>query len=459
MMPLMIIAIIILGVGIGFLAFFLIRSIIIPQKIAALEKLVKQNKTAAAIRLARKMISKDPRNVDAHYFLGLAYLAENKPELALMELKTVNSIGQFTEFCREVPFRRKIAELYTKFNQGEEALKEYLLLVKKDPNHPEYYFLIGQLFEERGKGAKAVEFYQKAIELDPKNWKAHFHLGMVLYRAKKSAESKAALELSLKLNPENYAAHFYLGRLLKENHDFTPALSAFEKAQKDPTYKTKALIERGTCFMSMNNFEKAASELERAVKTAKEGEDNELLYAHYFLAHCYEKIRELERAIEHWEAIYAKKPNFKDVAEKLSQYQEFRQDDRMKDFLTVGREEFFSQCRAMATSLGLSAQDVTEIHSGCQILGVEAQSKWRNARKIPKLLWFLRTTDPVDESSVRALHEQMKQLNVTRGIILTSSSFSRLALEFAESRPIELMGKEKLLELLKTLPRETVHRT
>lgn len=458
-MPLMIIAIIILGVGIGFLAFFLIRSIIIPQKIAALEKLVKQNKTAAAIRLARKMISKDPRNVDAHYFLGLAYLAENKPELALMELKTVNSIGQFTEFCREVPFRRKIAELYTKFNQGEEALKEYLLLVKKDPNHPEYYFLIGQLFEERGKGAKAVEFYQKAIELDPKNWKAHFHLGMVLYRAKKSAESKAALELSLKLNPENYAAHFYLGRLLKENHDFTPALSAFEKAQKDPTYKTKALIERGTCFMSMNNFEKAASELERAVKTAKEGEDNELLYAHYFLAHCYEKIRELERAIEHWEAIYAKKPNFKDVAEKLSQYQEFRQDDRMKDFLTVGREEFFSQCRAMATSLGLSAQDVTEIHSGCQILGVEAQSKWRNARKIPKLLWFLRTTDPVDESSVRALHEQMKQLNVTRGIILTSSSFSRLALEFAESRPIELMGKEKLLELLKTLPRETVHRT
>ncbi len=457
-MPLMIISIIILGVGIGFLAFFLIRSIIIPQKIATLENLVKQNKTAAAIRLARKMISKDPRNVDAHYFLGLAYLVENKPELALMELKTVNSIGQFTEFCREVPFRKKIAELYTKFNQPEEALKEYLLLVKKDSKQPEYYFLIGQLFEEKGKGAKAVEFYQKAIELDPKNWKAHFHLGMILYRAKKATESKEALENSLKLNPENYAAYFYLGRLLKENHDYTPALSAFEKAQKDPTYKTKALIERGTCFMSMNNFEKAASELERAVKTAREGEENELLYAHYFLAHCYEKLRELERAIEHWEAIYTKKPNFKDVAEKLNQYQELRQDDRVKDFLTAGREEFLSQCKNMASTMGLSVQDVTEIHNGCQILGVEAQSKWRNARKIPKLLWFLRTTDPVDESSVRSLHEQMKQLSVTRGIILTSSSFSRLAAEFAESRPIELWGKEKLLDLLKTLPREPMHR-
>jgi hypothetical protein len=101
---------------------------------------------------------------------------------------------------------------------------------------------------------------------------------------------------------------------------------------------------------------------------------------------------------------------------------------------------------------------VTDIPNGCQILGVEAQSKWRNARKIPKLLRFLRTTEPIDESAVRSLHEEMKQLNVTRGIILTSSSFSRLALEFAESRPIELIGKEKLLELLKSIPREPVHR-
>ncbi|GAB4222571.1 MAG: hypothetical protein Kow009_14450 [Spirochaetales bacterium] len=454
----MLIAIIILGVGIGFLAFFLIRSIIIPQKIATLEKLVKQNRTSAAIRMARKMIARDPRNVDAHYFLGLAYLAENKPELALMELKTVNSIGQFTEFCREIPFRQKIAELYTKFNQQEEALKEYLLLVKKDPNHPEYYFRIGQLFEERGKGAKAVEFYRKTIEMDPKNWQAHFHLGMVLYRTKKSTESKEALDTSLKLNPENYAAYFYLGRLLKENHDYTPALSAFEKAQKDTAYKTKALIERGTCFMSMNNFEKAASELERAVRVARAEEENELLYAHYFLAHCYEKLRDLEKAIEHWETIYTKKPNFKDVAEKLTQYQEFRQDDRVKDFLTAGQDAFLSQCRAMASTMGLSVQDVTEIRNGCQILGVEAQSKWRNARKIPKLLWFLRTTDPIDESTVRSLHERMKQMNVTRGIILTTSIFSRLAQEFAETRPIELMGKEKLLELLKALPKEAVER-
>ncbi|HOV37896.1 MAG TPA: tetratricopeptide repeat protein [Spirochaetales bacterium] len=458
MMPLMLITLIILGTGIGFLIFFLIRSIVIPQKIATLEKLVKQNRTASAIRMARKLITKNPRNVDAHYFLGLAYLADNKPELALMELKTVNSIGQFTDSCREIPFRRKIAELYTKFNQPEEALKEYLLLVRKEPNQPEYPFLIGQLFEERGKGAKAVEFYRKALELDPKNWKAFFHMGMVLYRTKKPAESRESLEASLKLNPENYAAHFYLGRLFKENHEYTPALAAFEKAQKDPAYKTKALIERGTCYMSMNNFEKAASELERAIKLAREGEENELLYAHYFLAHCYEKMRELEQAIEHWETIYTRKPNFKDVAEKLTQYQEFRQDDHVKDFMTAGRENFLEQCKNVATALGLTVQDVTDIPNGCQILGVEAQSKWRNARKIPKLLRFLRTTEPIDESAVRSLHEEMKQLNVTRGIVLTSSSFSRLALEFAESRPIELIGKEKLLELLKSIPREPVHR-
>lgn len=448
-MPVLVILIIILGTAIGFITFFLIKSIIAPQKVATLANLVKQNKNAAAIRVAKKLLARDPRNPDAHYFLGLAYLSDNKPELALMELRTVNQIGQFGGLCQEIPFRKKIAELYTKFNQAEEALKEYLLLIKREPNVPDYYFLAGKLFEERNRSAKAVEFYRKTIELDQRHWNAHFHLGMLLYKAKKSVEAAAELEASVKLNSENYAANFYLGRLLKENHDYIPALAAFERAQKDSEYKTKALVERGACYMSMNNFDKAISELERAIKLAQEDEEQEVLYARYFLAICHEKSRNIEQAIEQWEKIYTKKQNFKDVAEKLSQYQEFRQDDHIKDFLIANQEEFLNQCKAIAGVMGLSIQDITEIQNGCQIIGVEAQSKWRNARKIPKLIRFLRVPDMVDESTVRALHEEMRKLNITRSILITSSTFSRLAMDFAESRPVELWNKEKLQELLK----------
>ena len=447
-MPALIILIIILGAVIGLITFFLIKSILAPQKIATLATLVKQNKNTAAIRTAKKIIARDPRNPEAHYLLGLAYLADGKPELAMIELRTVNQISIFTNLCPEIPFRKKIAELYSKFNQPEEALKEYLLLTKKEPGSADNFFMTGMLFEERSRSAKAVEFYRRAIQVDARHGQAHTRLGLLLYREKKPVEARTFLETAVKLNPENCAANFHLGRILKENHDFTTALAAFERAQKGPEFKTKSLIERGGCFMSMNYFDKASGELERAIKLAGETEENEVLYARYFLAICRERTRDIEGAIEQWEKISEKKPNFKDVAEKLNQYQDMRHDDHIKDFLIARQEDFTAICRDIAGSLGMTVQDVTEIPDGCQIIGVESQSKWRNARRVPKLVRILRMPELVEEAAVRAFHAEMKNLGITRGIIITTSAFSRSAMGFVESRPIELWNKDKLQEIL-----------
>ncbi len=419
-----------------------------PHKIATLASLVKQGKNAAAIRLAKKIVAQDPRNADARYFLGLAYLAEDRPELGMMEFGMINQIGQFSQYCPEIPFRKKIAELYAKFNQTDEALKEYLILIKREPEVSDHYFQAGRLFEERRSSSKAVEYYHRAVELNPRNWEAQFNLGMLQYRNQNSGEAKQALDASIKVNPENHAAYFYLGRLLKEKQDFTAAILTFDKAQRDPAYKTRAIIEKGACYMSMNSFDKAIIELERALKVAGEAEENEILYARYFLSISRERTRDIEGALEQWEKIHAKQPNFKDVAQKLAQYQDLRQDDRVKDFLIVSQERFLEICRAIAASMGLAVQDISAIPNGCQIIAVESQSKWRNARRVPKLVRILRTPEPVDESTVRSFHEEMKSINVNRGVVISSSGFSRSAAGFVESRPVELWGKEKLKDLL-----------
>ena len=46
------------------------------------------------------------------------------------------------------------------------------------------------------------------------------------------------------------------------------------------------------------------------------------------------------------------------------------------------------------------------------------------------------------------LYEDMKSLSVHRAMIIASSTFTRQAIEFAETRPIELMDREKLQLLL-----------
>lgn len=447
----MTIIIIIIGViAVGLITFFVVRSVKNPKQLKSLFDLLKQGKTGIVIKNAKQLIGKDQRNVEVHFLLGLAYMADQKHELALMEFKTISQMGSFGGFCPEKDFREKIAGLYERFGLPEEALKEYLLLIKNNPNNGEYYFKAGALFEARDKTEKAVGYYRKTIELDPRHPMAHFKLGLILYKSKRPVESKSEFEIAVKLEPDNYMAYFYIGRLLKEGHDYIGALSAFEKAQRDPEYKIKALVERGASYMSMNSFDNAVAELERAVKMIQDESSSEALYARYFLAACFEKTRKIERALEHWEKIYSRKASFRDVAEKLSQYQELRTDDKVKEFLTAGTDQFNEICKSVAESLGLTVRDINSIPNGCQIIAIESgDAKWRNARKMPKLLRFFRVNDLIHESSVRTFHEEMRTMNIPRGIMLSSSAFSKRALEFAETRPIDLVGKEKLQDILK----------
>ncbi|GAB1481522.1 tetratricopeptide repeat protein [Treponema sp.] len=446
----LVLIIIVLGVGIGFLAFFIVRSVLLPKRVEMLAALLKQGKTQAAAKAAKAIISRDPRNAEAHYILGQAYQAENKGELALMEYKTVNQIGSFSPALNEIEFRQKIAQLFIRFNQPEEALKEYLLLVKLEGFQADHFYWAGKLFAERNRSDMALNYLRKAVELNPRHGLAHYELGIHLYKEKKSVEAKVELEAALKYESDKYQAYYYLGKLQKEAHDYVAALLSFEKAQRDSDFKVKALVERGGCYMSMNNMEKAIPELERAIKVSNDDGNQETLYARYFLAMCFEKARELDKSIEQWEKIYAKKPNFRDVAEKLSHYQEFRTDDKMKDYLTSSREEFIEYCKAIVSQgLSLQVRDVMEIPNGCDIVAVESDSsKWLNARKMPRLIRLLRIPDMVDESMIRSLLEQMKKIGMTRAALVTSSGFSRSAMDFSDSRPIDLYNKDQLQEML-----------
>ncbi len=449
-MPLIIILIIFLGITLGIITFLMVKSIIAPKQIETLFKQLNNGKAAAVTRGAKMIIAKNPRSLDAHFLLGKAYLEQNKPELALMEFKTVNQIGVFDgTTTREPEFRQLIAGLYNRFNQADEALKEYLLLIKLQPGKADYYLKVGELFETRSNTAKAMNYYRKAIDLDPRLGAAHYKLGIILYRGKKHLEAKSEFEAALKCDPAHYQSHFYLGKLQKENHDYVAALLSFEKAQRDQDLKIRSIIERGSCYMNMNSFDKAATELERAIKLSSDGGSKEILYARYFLSLCYERERSFDEAIEQWEQIYKKKPSFKDVAEKLSQYQELRTDDHMKDYLTAGQEEFFDLCKAVTTGpMELTIRDITEIPNGCQVIAVDSDVRWKNAKKLPKLLWFMRVPESIGESTIRSLHENMRKINASRGILINSSNFSRKSADYVESRPIDLVGKEKLLEFL-----------
>ena len=304
MSPAFVIIVTVLGVIITFLILFLVKNMLLPKRVESVPKLIKQGKTQNAIKMAKQIIAKDPKNYKAHYYLGKAYQKENRTELALIEYKYVNENALFGPELDELSFRNEYSKLLLKHNQQNEALKNFLLLTKLDPKNAENYYWAGHIYEENNRFDVALGFMQKAVFYDKNNSKAHAEIGLMQYRTKNFAEAKKEIDLALKLNPENYSSYYYLGKIQKDEKAIPAALKSFEKAQRDPDIKQKAIIEHGACYMVVNRYDNASVDFQRAIELDKDNINNETLYARYFLATCYEKNRKIDKAIEQWTAIY-----------------------------------------------------------------------------------------------------------------------------------------------------------
>ncbi len=445
-----IIIIIILVVVVVFLAVLIFKTVLSPKKIEAVPRLIKQGKTQNAIKIAKQLIAKDQKNYLAHYYLGKAYIKENRTELAVIEYKNVNDNALFGEGINELTFRSEYSQLLLKYNQQNEALKNFLLLTKLDPRNAENFYQVGRIYEQQNRYDLALGFMQKCAMIDKKHAKAHAEIGLMLYRTKQFNEAKKEIDMAIRLSPETYTSYYYLGKILKDAKDLQGAIKSFEKAQRDPELKQKAIIEHGSCYMIAGRIDNALVDFQRAIELDKDNSQQETLYARYFLAACYEKSRKIDKAIEQWEAIYKRNKTFRDVSAKLSEYKDLQANDYLKDYLTCSNEEFPYICKnAVIKGLGLQVLTCDQKKWGCQITGVnKSDESWMAVRKQVVFIRFYRDPEPVEEQQIHESLDEMKSLNSVKSFLFSSSGFNTAAKRFAESRPVELIEKQKLEALL-----------
>ena len=428
----------------------ILKTIVSPKKIDAIPRLIKQGKTQNAIKIAKQLIAKDQKNYLAHYYLGKAYIKENRTELAVIEYKNVNDNALFGDGINELTFRSEYSQLLLKYNQQNEALKNFLLLTKLDPQNAENFYQVGRIYEDQNRYDLALGFMQKCAMLDKRHAKAHAEIGLMLYRTKQFNEAKKEIDMAIKLSPETYTSYYYLGKILKDAKDLQGAIKSFEKAQRDPELKQKAIIEHGSCYMIAGRIDNALVDFQRAIELDKEGTQAETLYARYFLAACYEKSRKIDKAIEQWEAIYKRNKSFRDVSAKLSEYKDLQANDYLKDYLTCSNEEFPYICKnAVIKGLGLQVLSCDQKKWGCQITGVnKSDESWMAVRKQVVFIRFYREPEPVEEAQIHEALDEMKTLNSVKSFLFSSSGFNTAAKRYAENRPVELIEKQKLEALL-----------
>ncbi len=435
----------------GFIAFYIINSVVMPKKIDEIAKMIDIGQAKAAIKKLNEMIEKDDHNPFAHYLLARAYVIEGNSQYGIVEYRQVLKFGRFDERMREADIRRALAKMYMDKKAVEEAKKEYLILTKIEPNNFENYFESGRIFFNTNVYDKAIGFFKKAVSLNDQNEESFYYLGQIYYRNNMHPEAKQMLTNAVKINPKNYKAHYFLGLVLRQMNDYEWAIKEFDTAEKSDDLKVKCYLAKGSCYLEKGGFPKAIQEFEKGLKYVRKGTETEL-NLRYFLAECHEKMRDIHSAIVNWERIVEVNPKFRDVNEKLRNFSEFRQDDRIKDFMIAGLSQFEHMCRKMVQAMGFNISEI-EIISDTEIemIVTESEGKWRNARQTNRIVRINRTTEKVSESLLRKLHESMKLKNSTRVMMITTGEYSSKAVEFANTRPIDILSKSDLVDILKKI--------
>jgi tetratricopeptide (TPR) repeat protein len=155
-------------------------------------------------KTCRKLLSRDPKNVDALKNLALIYFDQEK--YALAETIAINSL---------------------KLNDKDAAL----------------YNNRGMIRVKKGRYPEAVSFFKKAVEIDPTNISAHLNLGAIALRYRDYDSAAARFGAAMKLEPRQPEANLGLGLALSGQQKANEAISQLQRALEINPGAAEALAE------------------------------------------------------------------------------------------------------------------------------------------------------------------------------------------------------------------------
>jgi tetratricopeptide (TPR) repeat protein len=166
--------------------------------------------------------------------------------------------------------RFDLADILISKNNHAEAIEQFQLILKSEPENFIANFKLGMLLSEGAEHLRdlpaAVPLLARAGELNPQMAEVQFTLGNALFRADRVEESLAAFERALALDPKHARAANNIGTVLGRTNRLKEAVEYFRRAiQIDPNY-AEAMDGLTAVLFQSKAYRDAAEVLRDAVK-------------------------------------------------------------------------------------------------------------------------------------------------------------------------------------------------
>jgi Tfp pilus assembly protein PilF len=124
-----------------------------------------------------------------------------------------------------------IGMAYLKKKMWPEAIPPFLQVVDLNPKFAAAYYQLGVCYQQQKELQKALEYYQIAMDRDPSNPDIPYNSGLVLFGLSRIDEALACFEKAMSMKPNDPASLEMAGRCYINQANFAKAIECLGKAK------------------------------------------------------------------------------------------------------------------------------------------------------------------------------------------------------------------------------------
>ena len=255
-----------------------------------------EGKHEKAVAEFKKVLKKDPQNIDVYTCLGAVYQAMGQNDLAIEAYQHALSLGP-----DHLNNLLQLGNLYIKTKQEEKGKAVFEKILQVNEKCKEAYINLGVYYIGQENWAEARPLLEKALLLEPKDVLAKNHLVSVYHKQGETEEAIALCREILAANPKEPSALNNLGCILMDQKKYPEALESFEiLAEMRPDYP-QAQQYMGMIHFYQRSFDKAMDAFQKAAAIDPKWVDPHLnlgiLYAQY-KGDFQKALQEFEKVLE-----------------------------------------------------------------------------------------------------------------------------------------------------------------
>ncbi|MGA2259854.1 MAG: tetratricopeptide repeat protein [Acidobacteriota bacterium] len=260
-----------------------------------------------SIESLKSLVASDPDNIEALFYLGVAYQQAGEPAEAIKIFTKLidQSKNGSDDLKNNLPvFQTNLAAAYEDIGEYQKAIPIYEEMAKNDPS-PRTYFLLINAYRIDKQFDKALSVGKQQFEKNPKDDRLALVYARSLSDAGKSKEGAEILDKLLQADPTNLDIYINLSQIYVEARRFGDAEKVMRRAEEKKLDKDRVMYQLATVYETQKDYDKAESLFKEILKdNPKDGQT--LNYFGYMLA---DRGVRLDEAVKYVQQALTLEPN------------------------------------------------------------------------------------------------------------------------------------------------------